>query len=479
MSKIRPSACLCALALAAAAASVARAELQAPALSLDSTVLTLDAAPATAPASAPAPQTDWTDALKKPAPWISWGADERMRIEYANNNITLNENGAGHEQDYFRYRSRLWTSITPCAEFTFNARLIWEGRYYMNPQPPKWNNGQAEFDNLNFKLNLVPLATTVTVGRQDIVNLGDGWLVLDGTPADGSTTLYFDAVRSTTNLKDIQTTVDVIAINQYASPDHWMPSLGDTDRLLIENNERGAILWIANKSIKNLEIDPYFIYKHDQAVLSLAKGGDNADIYTFGTRLVETFNANLAAHFEAAGQFGDKNGTALGALGVKSFLDYNFNDAMKNELRFNFEYLSGDPRRGNNNEDKAFDPLWGRYPQFSELIANTDKNETRGGNTTNLLRFGPSYMVRPTAAAEIQLDYNALFANQNTLADAGRGFSEGGNFRGHLFSAIFRYKFNSHLAGHLWGEYLIPGNYYDEAHRDNAMFLRAEVVLTF
>ncbi len=37
---------------------------------------------------------------------------------------------------------------------------------------------------------------TATVGRQDIIE-GVGWLVMDGTPLDGSRTVYFDAARFT------------------------------------------------------------------------------------------------------------------------------------------------------------------------------------------------------------------------------------------------------------------------------------------
>ena len=467
-----------ALAGAAFGAVSARADdLVAPRLTLDPTVITADAA--TAPAKDP------LDQIKQPTDWFKWGADARLRLEGFNNAITLNEQAAGHEWDFFRYRTRVWASISPIPEFSANIRLMWEGRHWQNPvrdegdsvaaTKPEWDNGQLEFDNLNFKLTLAPLNTTFTVGRQDII-LGDGWLVLEGTPLDGSTTIYFDAVRSSTNLKDIQTTVDLIYINQYSSPDFWLPTINDTDRPQIENNERGAILWATNKSIKNLELDPYFIYKHDEAVYSLAKGGDNADIYTFGTRAVYDFNANLRGRIEAAGQFGSKNGESICAFGALSRLTYSFNDALKNELRFNFEYLSGDNPGTAKNE--AFDPLWGRWPQWSELYVYSYAKETRIANITNLIRVGPGYVVRPTSSTELELDYNALFAPQNTHAGSA-GFTETGDFRGQLFSAIFRYKINQHMSGHLWTEYLVPGNYYDSSRRDNAIFFRAEVVLTF
>jgi hypothetical protein len=61
------------------------------------------------------------------------------------------------------------------------------------------SNYDVYIDNAYVKLNLDPLfGLTVNIkgGRQDII-FGEGWLVLDGTPQDGSSTISFDAVRAT------------------------------------------------------------------------------------------------------------------------------------------------------------------------------------------------------------------------------------------------------------------------------------------
>jgi hypothetical protein len=463
---------LCA-AVAACAAGQARATgLVAPPLTLDPSVLTL--ADATSqPAAAPA--KDWVEQVKNPAPGFTWGADERLRLEYFNNAVSLNQQGGGHENDFFRYRTRVWASFSPIENLAFNARLEWEGRHYQNPTDgpgakPEWDNGQCEFDILNFKATIPQLATTWIVGRQEII-LGDGWLVLEGTPLDGSTTIFFDAIRSTTDLKDLKTSVDLIYINNLSSVDHWMPSLGDTDRALIENNERGAIVYLTNKSIPNVELSPYFMYKHDRAVLG---NGDNADVYTAGARVVDAFTDNLSGKIEGAYQFGDKDGAKLNAWGLNSRLSYAFNDGMKNELRLNFEYLSGD--NPNSMQNEQFDPLWGRWPQWSELFVYTDVHETRVAQTTNLMRIGAEYVVKPIPELELNLRYNALFANQNSDTAF---INDNGYFRGHLFSAILRYKMSSHLSAHLWTEYLVPGNFYNDGNRDNAVYVRAELFLTF
>ena len=86
--------------------------------------------------------------------------------------------------------------------------------------------------------------------------------------------------------------------------------------------------------------------------------------------------------------------------------------------------------------------------------------------------------------------YYALFADQSTptrdfvasdeipaaLRQAGP-YTTTGNFRGHFFQGVLKYKFSKHMSGHLWSEFLIPGNYY--VSDQLVTFLRAEVMFTF
>ena len=76
--------------------------------------------------------------------------------------------------------------------------------------------------------NVFDLPLTITAGRQDI-SLGDPlnwWLVMDGTPDDGSWTFFLDSIRLTYEAKEIKTKFDVIYIYQNALPDEWVPTIG-------------------------------------------------------------------------------------------------------------------------------------------------------------------------------------------------------------------------------------------------------------
>ena len=117
--------------------------------------------------------------------------------------------------------------------------------------------------------------------------------------------------------------------------------------------------------------------------------------------------------------------------------------------------------------------------------------ETRVGQTANLIRLGPTWTVNPIKDLEFSASYYALFADQdvptrdlNETLNPALGipaspgpYSMTGNFRGHYLQSILKYKFSKHMSGHLWGELLFPGNFY--ANDQLVTFLRAEVMFTF
>ena len=264
------------------------------------------------------------------------------------------------------------------------------------------------------------LPLTIKVGRQDLF-LGDGWLVGDGTPIDGSWTYFLDSARFTYELKDQHTTIDAIGIIQDAHDDAWLPTINPNHLLVTEQNEKGAILQVANSSMKAANLTGYFIYKNDSQV---AANGDNADIYTFGGRV----NGPLSDHWkywvEGAYQFGRKQDPSLqhsdagaaaasdyhdlNAYGLNSKLSYLFKDKLNNQLAMSFEMLSGDnPNTGN---DEMFDVLWGRWPRWSEIGLYSYAAETRIGQEANLIRFGPTWTVNPIKDLEFSASYYALFA---------------------------------------------------------------------
>ncbi|HVM60035.1 MAG TPA: alginate export family protein [Verrucomicrobiae bacterium] len=455
--------------------------------------------------------------LKNPTVALSWGGDFRVRDEYFNNAMSLSSDphfsplfGTGHEQEYFRFRGRVWASFFPTNAVTLNLRLAAEPREFLKPAfsdtffnstGMQWRYGIVDNFNLQWKKPF-DLPATVTVGRQDIF-LGDGWLVGDGTPEDGSFTYFLDSLRLTCKLDEIHTTIDAIGILQYARPDAWMPTFGPSGTvpgqpaglLLTDQDEKGAILWIANKSVPEANVDGYFIYKHDTRLNNPppADFGDNADIYTFGGRISGLALNHWKYSAEGAYQFGRKQEQdeflttydtsifhEIRAGAVNSKLTYLFKDDWNDQLSLSYEFLSGDnPHTGT---DEMFDVLWGRWPRWSEMYnIYSYVPETRVGQTANLHRIGPTWNVTPAKNLDFSLSYYVLLADEDTptrtLVFTQQSFTDHGSLRGNYLQAILKYKFNQYVSAHLWSEFLWEGNYYSKQQMMD--FLRAEVMFTF
>ena len=474
-------------------------------------LLTLVVLPLRAPAqtnqgaagvSAPTPQVNGVERtlqdIKKPVSWLTWGADFRARNEYFDNLLTLNPYHPLHEQDYFRFRGRVWASVTPFEDLSLNARLANEAREWMRPAGYTGFAGQSGmdwrdgiFDNLNVQWrHILAQPASLTVGRQDVF-LGDGWLVGDGTPFDGSWTYFLDAARLTWGLKDQHTTIEVLGIMQDAHDNAWLQTINANQYLPeTEQNEKGAILWVANKSLVPANFDGYFMYKHDNAANDIAPKfhPDTGDIYTLGGRVSGAPGQHWKYSAEGAYQFGRKRDPSiqfpassmdfhdLDAFGVNSKLTWLFKDRLNNQLNLSYEFLSGDdPKTG---DDEMFDNLWGRWPRWSETGLYSFAAETRIGNEANLHRFGPGWSFTPLKNLDFSASYFALFTAEKV---ATRGptslFTGAGNFRGHFVQAVLKYKVGKHMNAHLWSEFQFPGDYY--VYRQPWKFLRAEVMFIF
>jgi hypothetical protein len=448
-------------------------------------------ATAPAPAAAPVP----------PPAVLTWGGDLRLRNEYFDNGLTLNDVAANHEQDYFRTRARLWAVYTPESDLTLNTRIAAEPRNWVRPayvkqhvgDGPEWRYVIADCLNVKGTTAVADMPVTVTVGRQDIQfgDPGNAWLVYDGTPAEGSWTTFFDAARVALNAKPIKTQFDVIFLNQQAHPSDHLPLLGYPSTYTIaEQDEKAVILYASNKSIEKTQVDGYFIYKNDTAVTA---AGDTGEIYTLGSKWSGTPTANWAYSVEGAYQWGRKkdpgvkipvpaNTSArdIAAYGGNARLTYLFKDKLNNQLSLVSEYLSGD-KPGTTGKDEMFDILWGRYPRWSEVGANTFSIETGGRNAqyNNLIRVGPNWTVAPIKTMSVSFTYNSLFAPEAvpTRATNVTLFSESGHFRGHYFQAFVRQAFTKQISGLLFGEAYFQGDFY--SHRELMTFARAELMFTF
>lgn len=448
-------------------------------------------------------QTSGNVVAEKPV--FQLNGDFRFRYEEYENAYSLNNAAAFSHRDYLRARLRLWETTTPLPNLTLFGRVSAEPRYWFDkasataPDNEEWKYGLVDSLYAKWTTDLAGNPVAVIFGRQDI-QLGDQWLVSDGTPLDGSWTNHFDGLRVTLDAKNLKTKFEVLAFNQQACPGDRLPVLGRKfDRkgnkyTLQEQDETGLVLYASNKSLKNLQLDGYFMYKGDDAVTAK---GYNADLYTLGARVAGTPAEHWQYSVEGAYQWGRRNdasGTFTAATNLAKYgelsrdvasyggiakLTYSFKDKLNNQLTFSTEYLSGD--KAGTGKDEMFDNLWGRIPRISEVWAVTLGQDTgRNSQYSNLYRFGATWSLAPTKNTTVSATYGALFApeaNPTRVAASNKLFSRDSHFRGQIFQVVVKQKFTKQLSGLVLAEFCPMGGYY--THTDNMTFLRAEMLVTF
>ncbi len=447
-----------------------------------------------------------TDSFHNPAPWLEMGADFRFREHYGYNWYTLYEDqvdAAGNDFSDFhwqRIRTRLWMKFKADENTSVNTRFTWEFRNF--DEPASWDQ-HTDFDEIimdNFNLtikNFLDLPVTAVLGRQDIMNLGKGWLVMDGTPApyEGSRTFYFDAARFTFDLAE-KTKLDLIYITQHPDSDWWLKPINDRNRYVTLEEEEGAIVYLTDKSSPT-QLEGYFMYKNNNPVdgparnlpaTKIAQYSKKAEIFTFGGAASALINDNWDYRVEGAVQTGSSaspstdvtandHTEALLAFGGKGNLEYSFKDDLDNKVHIVYEYLSGDDP--DTERVTSFNPLWALWPQWSELY-QPYVSSMEDALVSNLHRLAFGHKIKPNKQWEILTDYHLLWADENTFKDNPSGrFTDNGSFRGHLLTCWAKYNFTKQLKGNLVGEYFVPGHYYGPNNRDDALYFHFTIEYTF
>lgn len=443
-------------------------------------------------------ESDVLRAFKNPMEGVEMGLDLRLREVHARNILTVSDSMEG-DKHYQRIRTRWFTRWHLDEDITFNTRLVWEFWNHCDPAGG-WNPafGQRSldldegiFDHMNIQFrNAFNLPLTITVGRQDII-LGTGWLVLDGTPADGSRTIFFDAVRGTYQLAD-STKLDLIYIQQYDDESKWLKpfnhgAVSNRRRLTQNQDELGFIAYLTHAFSDMTNIDAYYMFKKDkQSRLARywGRGGDDQETNVIGGRLFGSLDKNWSYSAEGAFQFGRFR--AFGdefvdhrAFGTNNKLQYSFHDELSNEVHIGYEYLSGDDTGKSRNGQ--FNTMWGDWPQFQrggDLQSYIWTREGNLGEVSNLHRFGIGHSFKPHKEWTMATDWNLLWADENSES-ATAGYSNGGKFRGHMLTGLLTYQCCKNFRTQFLVDYFVPGGYYASPAGDQAYFARINMEWTF
>jgi len=429
-----------------------------------------------------------------------FGASLRLRQEIWDNVVDLGAvPSAQPDRNFFRLRIQLWDNVKFSENFGAYVRITTEPKYYTGPYRLTLDNGtnrkrfdqdEVVVDNLYIDIKKTfELPVSFRIGRQDFLGkdmYGEGFLILDGTPGDGSRTFYFNAIKARIDIAQGHS-VDLVYVSN-PKTDIYLPSLHpayfdrasgglyiDHKKRLTGSNERGFWIYGRHKIIDGLNIEPYYIYKKEKEYDVVKE----SHINTFGMRAVFKIS-DFSLRGEFAKQYGKyENGTKRSGFGGYAFAGYTFTKCpVKPTLEAGYVYLSGD--KTDTAKDEGFNPLFSRAPQWNELLIYTLVPETAGkggpipGYWTNFEAFVVNLKLKPIKDMEIKLSYQHLWADEKTNITSGTYkdmFSNNGKNRGDLLAFITNYKFIKNLDGMLQIEYFEPGNFYSDKAR-NATFIR-------
>ncbi len=441
------------------------------------------------------------------------GIDVRFRYENWDNLITLGTNTSANpfkDRSFFRLRVMLWENLKFNNQTQLTIRLNTEPKWQMGPyyhilkesSPDRRHFDQDEvvIDNLHLDIKKpFGLPVELRLGRQDFLGkdmYGEGFLILDGTPGDGSRTFYFNGLKATITLKP-QHSLDVVLVrntmrdvflpNLHPSYDDKPPALDYRGSVYISHkkrltgsNELGFWIYSRNKFGNGLILEPYYIYKKEEDDKNYGGPEVASYLHNLGARAVYDFKV-LKIRAELVHQFGEySNGTDRWGWGGYVFAEKAFpNCPMEPKLEVGYVYLSGDDPKSK--KDEAFNPLFSRNPNWNELIIYTYflENMSKGGPIpgywTNLKMPLINLYLKPFKDLSLKLGYQKLLADEKTnLPTLSYMFSNKGKDRGDLYLLQANYIFKKGLTGMLQYEIFDPDDFYAKGAK-TGHFFRAEI----
>ena len=449
---------------------------------------------------------------------VNAGADLRIRQEIMHN-ITGLPGAPGammpraykKDVNHIRFRPRVWASAS-WDKFTLYGRLVDEFREHIvkNGVPRKYRAynfpDEVALDNLYLDgSGLFDGFLDFRIGRQDMMVGGHSVfgldrILCDGAPYVGSRSCYADMARFTFHTSE-ESKLDAFALydngrNIYRYGNHNsrgrpMNAIhpGDSPDM---DEWGGGLVWHDSLCERTFPYKVYVVHKHNEAYYAPGRRRmPDKQLTTVGVDILPEINENLSFELDLADQFGTISDGDRQAGGQMAYAAVDFHKSRAEKglhpyARLSVYYMSGDKHHGKRgNNDTAWDPLWGRWPQYSELFQYGTlyglgywSNMTYPKLTIGM-DIGPHHRVSAYSGP--------IFAAAQDHAGHADGSGES-MFKGEL-SAV-RYDFPILLApknatglkrfeifGHVMAELFNPGDYYDSSRP--AWFLRWEVMFCF
>lgn len=407
--------------------------------------------------------------VAEPAPprTFEFGFEQRVRNENWNNILDYSDQ-ADDEREQIRYRTRVWFKAPLPADIDVVVGLNQE----TNQKMGKVNQlDEVIFDTayLDFK-KLFVKGLSLRVGRQNLMR-GEGFLLFEGDPGDGSRSIYFNAVDLAYSWK--KSKLELIGILD-PKVDRFLPRIHDQHKLLQDWDEQAAGLYYTDTNHKDLSLEAYYFLKkeiRDTFAYTSPRIQPDRHIHTLGGRAVRRFQKGWSATGEFAGQWGAQHpDVAIRAWGGYGYLKKQFNTGWKPYVLGGWWGFAGDDPKTTGTYE-GWDPLFSRWPKWSELYLYSQWKEIGVGYTTNTSMWQGEAGIAPRkwlAARATWYHMNAFQPSPGSPKIFGTGTGRGENPQ-------VRVDFmpNPNWKAHVLYEAVLPGSFYKV--QDPGYFLRFEV----
>lgn len=429
------------------------------------------------------------------------GADMRIRQELMDNipglpggGLLLNAPRSGY-RNQMRFRPRVWGEVKAAENWRLYMRLTDEFRW--TPRPVNSGTRASRFPDEVVLDNLYLEATDLfdgfldfTAGRQDICNLyGLDHVFVDGTPGDGSRTVFSDMVRFALKFSEDER-LDVFVLHDWdENPARWgtrrsrhrsLSGLGGGAEVEMDDWGWGAV-W----SGRAADWLPYKVFALQKITESYVRGGTHRPYTrreTFGAKLTPRLTEEFSLQLEAMGQVG-RNGDGDWLSGWSGYAGVNWKSSRQGARPFasaGLHAMSGDKNAATEDGGHhAWDPLWSRGVNDSEVFLY--------GTHYGAAWWSNMLLAKVEGGVDIGRNHriSAMTGPMFAAVDDGLG-GDDGSFKGVL--SHVRYDFplitadraggdRFEVFGHVYAELFNPGDYF--ATDKPAWFLRWQVDFRF
>ena len=390
---------------------------------------------------------------------------QQYRLTSFDNAISLDNEA--ENWNYARFKTKFGLKYNPIRFADLKVVMGNESRIWFSPSVKQSYLGTFYFDELYVKINKIFNKNwSWTLGRQNII-LDEGFLCLDGQPLMGSNSISFNAIRTDYSFTEHNIFTSFASFIPHT--DKFLPVLNQAEipKMLEERANAGMGLYFKHLS-KNFD---YSIYSFAKQSYKNEYYPTEKTVYTLGVRLNKNIAHKIQLTGETAYQLGKNDEQKINAYGGYFHADYLFKKGKFKSIGINGFYMSGD--KLSSTTDEAWDPLWSRWPKWSESYFYTliKENNGKAAYWSNIASLSLKITGNFSRSFSFQSKYIHLWALEHNMSEFCNGT---GKNRGDLFTCRLNYKLNEHWSGQYILEYFIPENFYPST-ADNYYWTRFQL----